>query len=52
MPDLIERSAARAELCRPIIGVEYRTPLEVFDIMCDRISRSIPAHRFTQGDVA
>lgn len=24
------------DLCRPIIGIENRTPLEVFDIMCDR----------------
>ena len=25
-------------LVRPIIGVEYRTPQEVFDIMCDRFA--------------
>lgn len=24
-------------LTRPIVGIENRTPLEVFDIMCDRI---------------
>lgn len=28
-------------LTQPIIGIENRTPLEVFDIMCDRIKRSI-----------
>lgn len=28
------------ELTRPIIGIENRTPQEVFDIMCDRIARS------------
>lgn len=26
-----------ARLTRPVIGLENRTPLEVFDIMCDRI---------------
>jgi len=25
-------------LVRPIIGIEYRTPQEVFDIMCDRFA--------------
>lgn len=29
------------ELLRPIIGIANRTPLEVFDIMCDRIRRSL-----------
>jgi hypothetical protein len=28
------------KLTRPIIGIENRTALEVFDIMCDRISRA------------
>lgn len=31
-------------LTRPIMGIENRTPLEVFDIMCDRIkSAQAPA---------
>lgn len=37
MPDTTLTSA---ELTRPIIGIENRTPQEVFDIMCDRISRA------------
>jgi hypothetical protein len=30
------------KLTRPIIGIENRTALEVFDIMCDRIRRLSP----------
>ena len=29
-------NATQAALLRPIIGIENRTPREVFDIMCDR----------------
>lgn len=29
-----------SQLTRPIIGIENRTPLEVFDIMCDRIDHA------------
>lgn len=29
-------------LTRPITGIENRTPLEVFDIMCDRIKHALP----------
>lgn len=38
MPDTTLTSA---ELTRPIIGIENRTPQEVFDIMCDRVRRSL-----------
>lgn len=32
-----------ADLTRPIIGINNRTPLEVFDIMCDRFTRAMQA---------
>ncbi|MDF0490035.1 hypothetical protein PX554_18015 [Sphingomonas sp. H39-1-10] len=40
-------------LTRPIIGIENRTALEVFDIMSDRINRSdlLPAARAGAGEV-
>ena len=38
----MERSKINWELCRPIIGIENRTPLEVFDIMCSRFHGVVP----------
>lgn len=37
--ELVER------LTRPIIGIDNRTPLEVFDIMCDRIRAILEGRR-------
>jgi hypothetical protein len=39
-------------LTRPIINLEYRTPLEVFDIMCDRINDDIARRGLEAGDAA
>lgn len=36
-PDI---ATVAAGLTRPLIGIEHRTPQEVFDIMCDRIRMS------------
>jgi hypothetical protein len=38
------------KLTRPIIGIENRTPLEVFDIMCDRI-RGQSQHTSMEGEI-
>lgn len=38
MPDI---ELTSAELTRPIIGIENRTPQEVFDIMCNRVRHSL-----------
>jgi hypothetical protein len=40
--DLMARRREIAKtLTRPIIGIELRTPEEVFDIMVDRITRAL-----------
>lgn len=46
MPDI---ELTSAELTRPIIGIENRTPQEVFDIMCDRVRHSLAATRTSEA---
>jgi hypothetical protein len=38
------------ELTRPIIGIHNRTPLEVFDMMCDRIRAALRARSPERGE--
>jgi hypothetical protein len=37
----IRNAALEEKLTRMIVGISYRTPLEVFDIMCDRIRSAL-----------
>lgn len=42
MSDMTERMVSVPSITRPIIGIENRTPQEVFDMMCDRIKAAAP----------
>jgi hypothetical protein len=39
-------------LTRPIIGIDNRSALEVFDIMADRIRAALPSVQEGEGEVA